>query len=151
MIEMVSDLGRAPLLDLRRSEKKRLATTLRNGDRADQVCFWQNIVNTLSQFTFLLPENEEQIYFFGAAMREIVDAAGIDPNEPLPEHQSKEVRMAFIAGFLRYPISEALKAVRSHRAMEGANALRVRSNARTVSKCTLVEDVRASLVPNEKP
>lgn len=112
------DFSRINLLDLRRSEKRRLAEKLHDGLAADFKSLWERIEKTLSQFTLLVAENEEQIYFFGSSMRELVGSWPDSKSLPMRQHASNEVDLVFSGGFLGLSFEDTLERLRkNNRAM----------------------------------
>ena len=151
------DISHTNLLDLRRSEKRRLYERLRVGGESDLKFLWERIEKTLSQFTLLLPENEEQIYFFGASMRNLMGDMFKETVLPLRQHASKEVDWVFAGGFLGLSMQETLESLQEKRRSEGELRRIEHKNIKTKAEQlssrasgSLLEDMReavASIVP----
>jgi len=155
---MTLDLTEVNLLEMRKSERRRLAERLLAAPQADMVALSQKIENTLSNFSNVHPENEEQIYLFGVAMKSLLESFKGERSIPtFRAHPDDEVALVFAGGFLGLSFKETLSRLESDRKMRRDDYRKklVEQKTRNIeARVTLVEDIKeavAGLVPSQAP
>jgi hypothetical protein len=151
---MPLDLSDVNLLEMRRSERKQLASRLLAAPQSEMITLSQKIENTLSTFANVHPENEEQLYLFGAGMRSLVESLnGQRSIPPFRDHPEKDIRIVFGGGFLGLSFKETLaqlEADRKIRRKEYKAKVAENKTRRIEARVTLVEEIKevvAGLVP----
>ena len=135
------------LLELRKSERDLLVERLRQEAPAEIENLKRNIENTLSRFTGIVPENEEQVYLFGIDVHHVLKAAGIKPTAlgEIRDHLNPSVRVVFVCGALGLSLRdtrEQLSKDRKQRMAEQSAQLVARKLRQQESEDSLVEDIR---------
>ncbi|KGT76790.1 hypothetical protein MA20_29050 [Bradyrhizobium japonicum] len=135
------------LLELRKSERDLLVKSLGAGALAEINNLKRNIENTLSRFTGIVPENEEQVYLFGIDIHHVLKAAGIKPTAlgEIKDHLNPSVRVLFVCGLLGLSLKDAreqLSKDRKQRMAEEDARLAARRQRQRESENSLVEDIR---------
>jgi len=149
------DLSRFNLLELRKSDRDRLVADLRTAPDESLKGFSEKIENTLSDFKNVLPENEEQIYLFGIAIRKLNEALGDRSIPPFRAHPDPEVTRVFAGGFLGLSFKEALGELEKDRKKrrEAYRLKVIESKTRAIdARVNLLEDIKeavAGLVPSQ--
>jgi hypothetical protein len=134
------------LLELRKSERERLAKALEAGAAEDIENFVRNIDNSLSRFIAVFPENEEQVYLFGLDMHHLLKAAALERSVlgSLRDHLNVDVKFVFVCGLLGLTFEETrsrLEVDRRRRRKEVAAELDSRRARFHKSEVNLVRDI----------
>jgi hypothetical protein len=154
-------LGDINLLELRKSEREQLAASLEGASKADLENLARNIENTLSRFSAILPENEEQVFLFGLEMNHLLNSLKLARSIPggLRDHVNEDVTFVFAGGFMGLSLKETREKLEGDRkrrreiadAQFAARQARHKENETTLVKEIeeLVADKAASLLPPE--
>jgi hypothetical protein len=147
------------LLELRKSQRDELAKALAESSSNALDDLKRNIENTLSRFSTVVPENEEQIYLFGIDMHHLLKAAHVKPIAlgEIRDHLNPSVRVLFVCGLLGLSLIDAraqLSNDRRKRMTEQKAVFATRLQRQKESEDSLVEDIKdmvsetaASLLP----
>lgn len=140
-----------------------LVARLRGGAPAEIGNFKRNIENTLSRFTGLVPENEEQVYLFGIDIHHVLKAANVKSTAlgEIRDHLNPSVRLVFVCGLLGLSLNDTrqrLSKDRKERMAEEEARLAARKQRQRESEDSLIEDIRdvvsetaSSLLPPDIP
>lgn len=149
------------LLELRKSEREQLAASLKGASRSDLEHFSKNIENTLSRFTAIYPENEEQVFLFGLEMNHLLNSLNLARAIPggLRDHLNEDVAIVFAGGFMGLSLKETREKLEEDRrrrrgitmAEIAARQARQKESENSLIKEIeeMVSDKAASLVPPE--
>lgn len=135
------------LLELRKSERSLLVKQLVEDPGNEIENLKRNIENTLSRFTGLVAENEEQVYLFGIDIHQVLKAAQIKSGAlgQIRDHLNPSVRLVFVCGLLGLSLVETrnrLAEDRKRRMEEDAAQLEARRQRQRASEESLVQDLR---------
>jgi hypothetical protein len=135
------------LLELRKSQRDQLAKALADDSTHELENLKRNIDNTLSRFTAVVPENEEQVYLFGIDIHQLLKQAGIKPVAlgEIRGHLNPSVRIVFVCGLLGLSLQATrgqLSADRKKRLADQKAELAARIQRQHVSEESLVEDIK---------
>lgn len=139
--------GDINLLELRKSQREVIAKALAEGGPSELEGLKRNIDNTLSRFSTAVPENEEQIYLFGADIHQLLKAAGIKRSSlgEIRDHLSPSVRVIFVCGLLGLSFQEARARLANERKdilKQEAALLEARQRRQRTSEESLLQDLR---------
>jgi hypothetical protein len=149
------------LLEMRRSERDRLARDLADRDPNKIEHLKRNIENTLSRFKSIVPENEEQVYLFGIDIHHLLKAANLKAIQlgEFRDHLDADVALVFVCGLLGLNLRDTRSRIRDDRRRRGeVNQAKLldRERRQKESEDSLVEDLQdlisetaASLQPPE--
>jgi hypothetical protein len=144
------------LLELRKSDRDQLIKALAEKSPAEIENLKRNIENTLSRFTAIVPENEEQVYLFGIDVHHVLKAAGIKPTHlgEIRDHLNPSVRVVFVCGLLGLNLQDTktkLAADRKQRLLEQKIELAARKRRQHESETGLVEDIKELFSDDRDP
>jgi hypothetical protein len=135
------------LLELRKSQRDQIAKALADGSTYELENLKRNIDNTLSRFTAVVPENEEQVYLFGVDIHQLLKQAGIKPVAlgEIRGHLNPSVRVVFVCGLLGLSLQDTrvrLSADRKKRVADQEAELAARIQRQHMSEESLVQDIK---------
>jgi hypothetical protein len=149
------------LLELRKSEREQLAASLEGASQTDLENFARNIENTLSRFSAIFPENEEQVFLFGLEMNHLLNSLNLARSIPggLRDHLNEDVAIVFAGGFMGLSLKETrekLEADRKRRREITKGEVAARQARQKESETSLIKEIEdlvadkaASLLPPE--